>query len=362
MPRKPVPPSVGPPPGLLAARARGPFAPEPRVTGVSRHPSFLLLLSGLLLAGCPATAGHLLDKADQLEGEHRFAQAQTAYRDSLRRLGDDDSAPSRALRTRALAHLADLCYLDLGDLKCTADAYRHLIENYPEAPETFLARTHLAEMLRDRLNDVTGAIAQYKALATAYPGRPGSDDFQYQVADGYFLLRDYVQARSEARALIDRFDGSARASQARFLIASCYELEGQRPEAIKAYEDLLSRDPHGELDPKARLALAKLLEQQGDGERALQLLQQASTEPGQDVFVAEEKRRLMRQLARARPPSREEIFGERGPADEGEVDGRGPRLQIPSKASLESPSAESSIHVGPHDPEPTGQGPRYDNE
>jgi TolA-binding protein len=319
-------------------------------------------MGALILAGCPATAGHLLDKADELESQQRFAQAQTAYRDSLRRLGDDDSAPSRALRTRALANLADLCYLDLGDLKCAADAYRHLIEDYPEAPETFEARTHLAEMLRDRLNDVTGAIAQYKALATAYPGRPGSDDYQYQVADGYFLLRDYIQARSEARALIDRFQGSTRASQARFLIASCYELEGQRPEAIKAFEDLLSRDPHGELDPKARLALAKLLEQQGDGARALQLLQQGASDPGQDGFVAEEKRRLMRQLAQTQPPTREEIFGWHGPDNEGEGEGRAPKLPIPSRASLESPSAETSIHVGPHDPEPTGQGPRYDDE
>ena len=314
----------------------------------------------MLLAGCPATAGHLLDKADQLERDHHFARAQTTYRDSLRRLGDDDSPSSRALRTRALAHLADLCYLDLADLKCAADSYRHLIENYPEAPETFVARTHFAEMLRDRLNDPTDAIAQYKALATAYPGRPGSDDFQYQVADGYFVLRDYVQARSEARALLDRFPASARASQARFLIASCYELEGQRPEAVKAFADLLARDPRGELAPKARLALAKLLEQQGDEEGALKVLDQGSADPGQDVFVAEEKRRLMRQLARAEPPSREEIFGERGSADDGEGGGR---LSGTGRSGSRRPEAEGPpVHVSPHEPEPTGQGPRYDDE
>jgi TolA-binding protein len=309
-----------------------------------------------VLAGCPATAAHLLDKADRLESEHHFAQAQTAYRDSLRRLGDDDSAPSRALRTRALAHLADLCYLDLSDLKCAADSYRHLIENYPEAPETFLARTHLAEMLRDRFNDPTGAIAQYKALATAYPGRAGSDDFQYQVADGYFGLRDYVQARSEARALLDRFPASAHASQARFLIGSCYELEGQRPEAIKAFGDLLARDPRGELAPKARLAVARLLEQQGDEAGALVLLQQAPSDPGQDGFVAEEKKRLLRQLAKAQPPSREEVFGEHGASDEGEGEGRTPRL---GKAAG---NHSVPMHLSRHEPEPTGQGPRYDDE
>jgi len=313
-----------------------------------------------MLAGCPASAGGLLDKADRCEREHRFALAQTAYRDSLRRLGDDGSAPSRALRTRALAHLADLCYLDLGDLKCAADSYRRLIENYPEAPETFLARTHLAEMLRDRLNDVTGAIAQYKALATAYPGKAGSDDFQYQVVEGYFGLHDYVQARSEARALIDRFGTSSRVSQARFLIASCYELEGQRPEAIKAFEDLLARDPDGEIAPQARLALAKLLEQQGDGALALQLLQRGGADPVGGPFVAEEKRRLMHELAKGPPPSREEIFGERGPIDEDE--GAGMHLRSKPEVSLGPHGKGPAGRGSPHEPEPTGQGPRDDAE
>jgi tetratricopeptide (TPR) repeat protein len=312
----------------------------------------------VVLAGCPATASHLLDRADELENRHHFAQAQTAYRDSLRRLGDSDTPVSRGLRTRALAHLADLCYLDIGDLKCAADSYHRLIENYPEAPETFEARTHLAEMLRDRLNDVTGAIAQYKALATAYPGKPGSDDFQFQAAEGYFGLHDYVQARSEARALIDKFPSSSRIPQARFLIASCYELEGQRPEAIKAYEDLLARDHGGEISPKAAVALAKLLEQQGDATRALQLLQQARLDPTEDSFVTEETRRLMHKLAKGAPPSREEIFGERGPVDEDE----GGMARLKAEASLGPHGKGPTGPAMPHEPEPTGQGPRYDDE
>lgn len=278
-----------------------------------RHGGRPLLVAALLaLGGCPATAATLLDRADDLAQRRQFSKAQTAYRDALRRLGDEDTAQSRELRTRGLAHLADLCYLDLGDTKCAAESYRRLIDNYPEAPETFQARQHVAEMLRDRLGDVPGAIAQYKALATAYPGKAGSDDFQYQVAEGYFTLRDYVQARSEARALLDRFAGSSRASQARFLIASCFEFEGQRPEAIKAFEDLLARDPSGELASKARLALAKLLEQQGERARALQLLSQGTADPAEAAFVIEERRRLARQLALEKPLSRAAIFGEHG--------------------------------------------------
>jgi TolA-binding protein len=279
------------------------------------------LLSALLLSGCPASPQTLLDRGDDLERRREFQQAQTAYRDALRRLGDDDAAPARELRTRGLAHLADLCYLDLSDTKCASDSYRKLIENYPEAPETFQARAHFAEMLRDRMARPRDAIAQYKALA-AYAGKPGLDDFQYQVAQTYFSLRDYAQARAESRALLDRFDGSSHATQARFLIASCYELEAQRPEAVKSYEDLLSRDPDGELAPKARVALAKLLELQGDKERALQLLSQGIPDPEEAAFVKEERRRLIKQLADQKPLSRDQIFGN-GRNNEGEGGGEG---------------------------------------
>ena len=314
---------------------------------VLRAPS---LLACLLLAACPMSASRLLDKADDLEREHAYAKAQNAYRDALRRLGDDDTAPGRELRTRGLAHLADLCYLDLRDLKCAAEAYRRLIENYPDAPETFPARTHFAEMLRDRMNDITGAIAQYKALATAYPGKAGSDDFQYQVAQGYFMLRDYPQARSEARGLLERFDDSPRAPQARFLIASCYELEGQRPEAVKAFEDLLARDPDGELSaPKARVALAKLLEQQGERKKALLLLEHGATDPAEAAFVAEERRRLAHQL-REEALSRQAIFGEKPSAGEGEGGGEGGEGRHGRAAKVGAAAPAEILKAEGHDP------------
>src|SRR5450432_2713620 len=141
---------------------------EPRSAFATR----LLAVALLALAACPTSAPGLLERADELEARQQYTKAQQRYRDALRRLGDDESLAARSLRARALAHLADLCYLDLRDLRCATDAYRKLIEGHPEAPETFQARTHFAEMLRDRVGDLPGAIAQFKALAQAYPDRP----------------------------------------------------------------------------------------------------------------------------------------------------------------------------------------------
>jgi TolA-binding protein len=284
---------------------------------VPRGLGVLLLALGAGL-GCPTSAQSLMEKADRSESRRSFPEALAGYRNALRRLGDDEGAPARALRSRLLAHLADLCYLDMSDLHCAVDAYRRLIETYPDAPETFQARVHLAEMLRDRLGDLPGAIAQFKALATAYPGRTGSDDFQYQAAEGYFFLRDYAQARTEARALLERFPESSRAPQARFLQASSYEMEGRRSEAAAAFQELIERTPASEVAPRARLALARLLEQDGDDVQALALLITSLKDDPDPKLVQGEIARLQNRMAAAKALSHTDPFAGDHPRRRGE--------------------------------------------
>ncbi|MHB1845718.1 MAG: tetratricopeptide repeat protein [Deltaproteobacteria bacterium] len=270
----------------------------------------LALLALLLapLAGCPRSAQGLLEHADSLESRKRFPEALAAYRDALRRLGPDDGPSARAIRARALAHLGDLCYLDLNDSHCARDAYQRLVDRFPDAPESYEARIHYSELLRDRLGDVPGAIAQLEALVAAYPDRPGADDFQYQVAEGYFGLGDYAQTRTEARALLDRFPQSRRGPQARFLLASCYELEGRRSDAIAAYEELLDRTQDPELVPRAQLALAKLLELEGQNDRALTTLLECLKGYPDPQTIQREIDRLEGKLARARSLEHPDAF------------------------------------------------------
>jgi TolA-binding protein len=286
-----------------------------------------LLLSLLCLAACPTSAPGLLERADDLEARQQYTKAQQRYRDALRRLGDDESQAARTLRARALAHLADLCYLDLRDLRCATDAYRKLIEGHPEARETFQARTHFAEMLRDRVGDLPGAIAQFKALAQAYPDRPGADDFQYQAAQGYFVLRDYPQARAEVRTLLERFPKSPRTDQARFLLVSCYELEGARTEAEEALRELIAASPKGELAPKARIELAKLFERDGHTGDAMTLLATPGGGPSDVQEARREIQRLKREIASARALAERPAFDD-GPSSRGHS-GQGHRIGEP---------------------------------
>jgi tetratricopeptide (TPR) repeat protein len=261
---------------------------------------FLVPLLPLALAACPRSAEGLLESADKQESGRHYGQALAGYRDALRRLGQDDSPAARQVRTRTLAHLADLCYLDMADTRCAAETYQRLLESYPDAPESYQARIHYAEMLRSRTGDLRGAIAQYKALVSAYADRPGADAFQLQAAQGYFELADYAQARTEARALLDRFPGAPSAPQASLLLASCFEMEGRHPEAVAAYQELIQRRPAGDVLARAQLALAKLLEQGGHDEQALAMLLDCLKGYPDPLLIQHEIARLQRKMAEAR--------------------------------------------------------------
>lgn len=254
----------------------------------------------LALAACPRSAEGLLESADKQESGRHYDKALAGYRDALRRLGQDDSPAAREVRTRTLAHLADLCYLDMADTRCAAETYQRLLESYPDAPESYQARVHYAEMLRSRGGDLRGAIAQYKALVSAYADRPGADAFQLQAAQGYFELADYAQARTEARALLDRYPNAPSAPQAGLLLASCFEMEGRHPEAVAAYRELIERRPAGDVLSRAQLALAKLLEQGGHDEQALEMLLACLKDYPDPLLIQHEIARLQRKMAEAR--------------------------------------------------------------
>jgi TolA-binding protein len=254
----------------------------------------------LVCTGCPRSAQGLLEGADKLEGERHYAAALAGYRDALRRLGQDDGQLAREVRTKTLAHLADLCYLDMADTRCASETYQSLLESFPDAPESYQARIHYAEMLRSRSGDFRGAIAQYKALVSAYPDRAGADSFQLQAAQGYFELADYEQAKTEARALLDRFPKGAAVPQARLLLANCFEMEGRRQEAIAAYQELIEHTAAGEVSSRAQLALAKLLEQGGSDARALDALLDCLKTYPDPMLIQHEIARLQRKMAEAK--------------------------------------------------------------
>ena len=228
-----------------------------------------LLWLVLALAACGNPARHHLDRADDLAFQGRPKAALAEVKLALDALRGKQDARSQKLRLEALARGGRLCHLFLHAPKAALTFYRALVEDAPGSDLAFQARQQMAEIHLVDLSDRAGAIAQYQALVAAFPERPGVDHFQYQVAQGYFHLREYAQTRTEARHLVDRYPKSPWVDDALYLVGAAWHAQGKLDKAIDAYQTLVTRFPHSKLVPRAQVEIGNCLEEGGHDARAL---------------------------------------------------------------------------------------------
>ncbi len=203
--------------------------------------------AGILGWAIPTT-GSRLEEARALTLERQVPEAIAAYREVLASL-DPADASGRRERVEALARLGDLLYLHAGEPAAAADAYRRLILEAPTNREAWKAREKLADIARHHLRDLPEAIAHEQALAAS--GQAGADRFGYRAAKGYLELREYAQCRREARALADGTPESEWADDALFLVATAWQLEGDRRKALETFREIAARFPGTEAAARA---------------------------------------------------------------------------------------------------------------
>jgi tetratricopeptide (TPR) repeat protein len=222
-----------------------------------------LALAGL--AACSGAAGKL-DRANDLRHAGRPADALALYREVLGELGEGRVPPGDAeARLRALKYAGDVSYLELGDYQGAVAYYRRLIALYPGTADAWQARAVIGDIFRDRFGDRIGAIAQWAEVA-AGPSE-SAPHYQLKVAREYLELKNYEQARTEARILRDRWPRRPEADEAQLLAAQAWALERRNDEALRAFQATLDRRPGAEIQARAREGMAHLYAQQGPGER-----------------------------------------------------------------------------------------------
>jgi tetratricopeptide (TPR) repeat protein len=231
---------------------------------ISRAPA----LAALALAGlsaCTGAAGRL-DRANDLRHAGRPAEALSLYREVLAELGEGRLPRGDAeSRLRALQYAADVSYLELGDYRGAVAYYRRLIELYPNTPDAWQARAVIGEIYRDRFGDRIGAIAQWAEVAAG--ASPAAPRYQLKVAREYLELKNYEQARTEARILRERWPRSPEADEAQLLTAQAWAMERRADEALRAFQATVDRRPSAEIAARALEGMAHLYAQQGPGER-----------------------------------------------------------------------------------------------
>ncbi len=168
------------------------------------------------------------------------------------------SSPPRTSDSTLVASLLDLAgsALEKRDLALAEDRYRRILA---VEPSSVAARTGLAEVARLR-GDAEGQRAQ---LAAALAIDPGASDALGRLA----LLEAEAGRRDEARVMLER--ALERDPLDPVLLESLAAVSGPAPPlAGLGPEEILAAAVHHPLDPRARLAAARVLLERGDPEGA----------------------------------------------------------------------------------------------
>ncbi len=228
---------------------------------------------GLLVAGC-SSADAKLEAANALRHQGRAAEALSAYREILGGLGDGTIPKwETGVRLKALRYAADVSYLDLGDYVGAIGYYRRIVSLYPGTEEAWKARAAIGDIYAQRLGDRQAAIAQYAAVAGG--DAKEAPRFQLLVARQYLELKNYEQARTEARILMERWPQGEEADEAQLLTAQAWALEDRPDEALGAFTAAADRRPRPEIVALALEGAAQIHAREGRLDRAIELYTQA---------------------------------------------------------------------------------------
>lgn len=241
--------------------------------GAVRRTGILLALAAAAALSCRSQAGRL-EEANTLRHRGDARGALECYKSILADLGDNAlSGDQAAIRWKALQGAGDVSYLELGDYAGAILYYRRIISLYPGTAEARGARVAIGDIYRERFGDYIAAIAQYADVAAS--DAPEAPRYQLEVAKAYLEVKNYRQARTEARILLDRWPNHPLAEDAQLLNAQAWVLDKRNQEALSAFQALVDRRPRNEILARALEGQAHILAQAGRFDRAIELYERA---------------------------------------------------------------------------------------
>ena len=180
--------------------------------------------------------------------------------------------PDCARAPEALLQAAQLQHLSLGRYREALLAYLSLERDYPGTPQASAARLQVAELYKYRLDDQARAISAYQRLLD--DAGKDADRLQYEVADSYFRLNNFEQARIEFETLLRAYPASTLAPEVQYRVAVTYALDGEAEHAMTAFREVTARWPQHPYAVEARFGLATVLEERERLREALVILEE----------------------------------------------------------------------------------------
>lgn len=179
--------------------------------------------------------------------------------------------PDFYLAERALFQTGEIRNLYLKKYHEALLAYLMVEKDYPESPLAKKALQQVADIYKNRLRDYPRAIVAYQKLLDN--GVDDGDQVQYEVADSYFRLNNFEQARIEFESLLKNYPDSSRNAEAQYRVAVATSLEGDLKRAAEAYTMVGEKWPDSSYAVEARFGLAGVLEEREELKAALEVLQ-----------------------------------------------------------------------------------------
>lgn len=150
-------------------------------------------------------------------------------------------------------------------------AYLLLIRDYPQSDWAMRARLKAALLYKNQLRDYSQALSLLQKVVDA--GGDEADRVQYEIADSYFQLNNFEQARIEFESLEKSFPNSALLAEVRFRIGMTQAFEKSYRGAAESFRRVIDSWPDSRYALEAQFQLAVVLIEQERLRDALEMLQ-----------------------------------------------------------------------------------------
>ena len=208
----------------------------------------------------------LFTVAVKQDNRGNIAAAQEGYRDIYQHY------PRSPEAAEALLRLGKIWQYDRRDGQRALLCYLQLEYDYPDSLLVVPARQEAAKIVKYTLKDYLRAIEFYQQLLDLNTSL--SDQYYYEIADCYFRLKNYSQARIELEILLENYPDSELIPEVLLRKGEFLLLEGLESAAQQDWQSLIEQYPDSPLQLQARFNLAKLLEENGSLDEALQRYRQ----------------------------------------------------------------------------------------
>lgn len=204
----------------------------------------------------------LFSKGVELESQGQLVAAEESYTELYQNYPQAEEA------AEALLKIGKLWQYDHQDEQVALLNYLKLEHDYPDSPFVLPAREEAAQIVKQTLRDYSRAIGFYQRLLDLNIGT--QDQYYYEIADCYFRLKNYPQARIELETLLENYPQSSLAPDALYRKGGILLLEGREEEARQSWQRLINKYPENKYRLLAEFDLAKLLEEEEHLQEALQ--------------------------------------------------------------------------------------------